>query len=395
MRSKRIAFAVQGEGRGHLTQAIALADILKTQGHHLTCVIVGTSTHRQLPDFFIQKFNVPIITVASPNFSTDKNSKAINMGKTVIDNIKRLPAYRNSIKKIKVLLEEFKPDLLINFYEPLIGWLAATSKPSYKIISIAHQYIYLHPLFKFPNGDNLHSKAIKWYTKVTAFGSSKLLALSMYNLPEAQNPKLQICPPLLRKELFDLRPKEEDFVLVYVLNSGYIPDIISYHQKDPEMKLICFTDSKDVKEHYKGKLVVDENLIFYSLNDYKFLDLMSRCKGLVSTAGFESVCEAMYLDKPVMMVPVSGHYEQYCNALDASKIGAGIYAESFDLSKLNDCLLIYDRQKNNSYRNWVNSFETVVIKAIQTSLQDENTSAESKSWYPTKLFPMFKLRSTH
>lgn len=395
MKNKRIAFAVQGEGRGHLTQAIALAEILETNGYTLTCVIVGSSSNRQLPDFFLNKFTVPVVTVASPNFVTDKNSKSINLGKTVVQNMMRMPVYRESVKKIKSILKEFQPDLLINFYEPLIGWLSITSKPSFKIISIAHQYIYLHPLFKFPGGQNLQSKAIQWYTKLTAHGSSKLLAISMYNLATKRNSKVQVCPPVLRKELFGLLPKQEEFVLVYLLNSGYIPEIVEYHKTDPSLKLICFTDSKDVKQHYKGKLVVDENLIFYSLNDVKFLDLMSRCKALVCTAGFESVCEAMYLDKPVMMVPVSGHYEQYCNALDASKIGAGIYAESFDLSKLNDCLQIYDRQKNNGYRNWVNSFETEVMNAIQTSLLDENAPAESKSWYPAKLFPVFRLKSTH
>ncbi len=394
MQSKRIAFAVQGEGRGHLTQAIAMADMLQKHGHTLTCVIVGSSMNRQLPDFFVKKFNVPLVTVASPNFVTDKNSKSINLAKTMVQNIMQMATYAGSVKKIKDLLKAYQPDLLINFYEPLIGWLAVTSKTPFKIISIAHQFIYLHPLFKFPGGEKIESTAIKWYTKMTAFGSSKMLAISMYNLPTRANEKLQVCPPLLRTELFGLRPKEDDFVLVYLLNSGYIPEIISYHKKDPSMKLICFTDSKEVKEHYKGKLVVDENLTFYSLNDVRFLDLMSRCKALVCTAGFESVCEAMYLDKPVMMVPVAGHYEQYCNALDASKIGAGIYAETFDLSILKDGIQIYDRQKNTGYRNWVNSFETVVMDAIQTSLSDENASAQNKSWYPEKLHPVFKLKST-
>ena len=389
MQNKRIAFAVQGEGRGHLTQAIAMADVLRKNGYILTCVIVGSSKNRQLPDFFIKKFNVPVVTVASPNFVTDKNSKSINLAKTMAQNIMQMARYAGSVKKIKDLLKEYQPDLLINFYEPLIGWLAVTSKTPFKIISVAHQFIYLHPLFKFPGGEKIESLAIKWYTKMTALGSSKLLAISMYNLPTDTNEKLQVCPPLLRTELFGLRPKEDDFVLVYLLNSGYIPEIISYHKKDPSMKLICFTDSKEVKEHYKGKLVVDENLIFYSLNDVKFLDLMSRCKALVCTAGFESVCEAMYLDKPVMMVPVAGHYEQYCNAVDASKIGAGIYAETFDLSMLKDCMEIYDPRKNTGYRNWVNCFETTFMEAIKSVFPENRpqvTNPQHAKWFP--LFPV-------
>jgi UDP:flavonoid glycosyltransferase YjiC (YdhE family) len=91
---------------------------------------------------------------------------------------------------------------------------------------------------------------------------------------------------------------------------------------------------------------------------------MASCKGLVCTAGFESVCEAMYLDKPVMMVPVKGHYEQYCNALDSSRIGAGIYAEEFDLARISGCVDQYKKEKNVAYREWVDSFERRAFQEI-------------------------------
>lgn len=52
---------------------------------------------------------------------------------------------------------------------------------------------------------------------------------------------------------------------------------------------------------------------------------MAGCKAYASTAGFESICEAMYLGKPVLMVPA--HIEQDCNAYDAMKAGAGIISD--------------------------------------------------------------------
>lgn len=52
---------------------------------------------------------------------------------------------------------------------------------------------------------------------------------------------------------------------------------------------------------------------------------MGGCKAYLTTAGFESVCEALYLGKPVLMVPV--HVEQECNAWDAQKVGAGVRAD--------------------------------------------------------------------
>jgi UDP-N-acetylglucosamine:LPS N-acetylglucosamine transferase len=83
---------------------------------------------------------------------------------------------------------------------------------------------------------------------------------------------------------------------------------------------------------------------------------MAACKGLVCTAGFESICEAMYLGKPVMVIPVAGQYEQACNALDAEAAGAGIKSENFDfghfdqtLSKLNPV--------EQSFKNWVKTWD--------------------------------------
>ncbi|HLO83159.1 MAG TPA: glycosyltransferase family protein [Chitinophagaceae bacterium] len=392
MSSKKFVFAVQGEGRGHLTQAIAVYEMLIRHGHTVSLVIVGSSKNRQIPEFFTRKFNIPVVSVASPNFTTDNKSKSIRLGKTVIDNMLKINDYRRSLKIISDAIKEHQPDIIINFYEPLIALYARINKCSARIIAIAHQYIYLHPSFRFPGGNNLQSLAITWYTRLTAHGSDLQLAISMYDIPKAKNKTLEVCPPLLRRQIFTLDSTAEDFILVYLLNSGYAQDIVKYHKKNPDVKLICFTDSKEVREQHHGELKLHENLVFYSLNDYKFLDLMSRCKGLVCTAGFESVCEAMYLDKPVMMVPVKGHYEQYCNARDASRIGAGIYAEEFDISKMEDCFLFYDKKKNESYRAWVNQFEAQFMKSIETFVREAESQRARESESEKQVYKIFKAK---
>ena len=51
----RYLFVVQGEGRGHLTQALSLASILRRQGHEVVKVLVGHTRHRQIPEFFLRE----------------------------------------------------------------------------------------------------------------------------------------------------------------------------------------------------------------------------------------------------------------------------------------------------------------------------------------------------
>ena len=48
----KILFVIQGEGRGHLTQALSLRQKLADEGHEIVVVLVGKSPARRLPGFF-------------------------------------------------------------------------------------------------------------------------------------------------------------------------------------------------------------------------------------------------------------------------------------------------------------------------------------------------------
>lgn len=346
--SKTFVFAVQGEGRGHLTQAIAAYEMLTSYGHKVAAVLIGSSDRRQVPDFVKARIKAPLINIHSPNFVTDKNNKSIRIGKTISKNLQQWKRFHQSMKTIRQQIDELQPDILLNFYEPLIGLCSLFKPLSTKIISIAHQFVYLHPEFNFPEGGNRIDRfAIKKYTALTAKGSDKLLALSFYPFKQQQYKNIVVSAPLLRKEIGEQKLFKGDHLLVYILNSGYMQEIINWHKQHPEITIHCFTDSKTVK----GKWHFDDTLCFHSLDDQKFLQYMATAKALVTTAGFESVCEAMYLGKPVLMVPVKGHFEQWCNARDGDKAGAGIYADGFNLDLLLDYLPYYEN-KSDEFIQW-------------------------------------------
>ncbi len=277
-------------------------------------------------------------------------------------------SFKKSLQTIRKLTEDYQPDILVNFYEPLVGAYALLYKPSFKIISIAHQYTYLHPSHRFPPGHRFQSLLTYLYTRFSVAGSKKILAISMRETEAPASKKLVIIPPILRKELFLQEKKQEDFILVYLLNSGYIADILKWHKKHPKTVLRCFTDSAEVKNDHRGEWKIDDHLVFYSLNDHKFLEMMASCRGLICNAGFESVCEALYLEKPVMMVPVKGHFEQFCNARDVAKSGAGISSDEFNLAKMEHYLLFHQRHNGEPYQQWVNRMEEILLKEIKTLL---------------------------
>lgn len=45
-------FIIQGEGRGHLTQAMTMEKLLRSRGHEVVEMLVGKSESRKLPSFF-------------------------------------------------------------------------------------------------------------------------------------------------------------------------------------------------------------------------------------------------------------------------------------------------------------------------------------------------------
>src|SRR5947209_13739084 len=101
----KIMFTVQGEGRGHMTQAIAMSEMLQRRGHQIVAVVAGTNQTRSLPTFFEQAFATPVRPIISPGFSLKKH-RGISMAGTFTNLLGNLPAYRRSLKTIGKTIAE-------------------------------------------------------------------------------------------------------------------------------------------------------------------------------------------------------------------------------------------------------------------------------------------------
>lgn len=352
---------VQGEGRGHMTQAIALQDMLYGAGWEVCCVVVGSSSQRDVPAFFRSKFTAPLVCLPSPNFVTDGQRKSIRIWPTIWKNLWKTGTYVRSIRTIRKLVAFHRPDLIVNFYEPLAGLGRICRRSGPPMVSIAHQYVYLHPGFRFPAGRRWEHILLRGYSRLTAADSASMLAISATPLPGLPGNRLAVVPPLLRKELLALHPRDEGYLLVYLLNPGYMEEVRRWHEAHPEVPLHCFTDSREVRDTHKGTWRVDNTLCFHALDDHAFLARLAGCRGVATTAGFETVCEAMFLGKPVLMVPVEGHMEQACNAMDFTTMGAGIDDQSFILDRLLTFIPQYGFSAEH-YRQWVFAAERMILE---------------------------------
>ena len=359
----RCLFVVQGEGRGHLTQAMALRRMLREAGHRVEGVVVGKSPGQAVPSFFETAFEGPVTHVQSPSFVSDGDDRSVRPWATVLREGTRTPTFWHSLGVLDDAIDRHAPDVVVNFFEPLVGLYAMTHDTSVPIVAVAHQYMFLHPAYRFPDGHRVQRGAVRAFTRLTAWGATQRLALSLYPAPDRPHDNLTVVPPLLRSDLFRKpQGRGEPFFLVYVLNSGYAEEVIRWHERHPEVRLHCFWDRPDAAsvEPY------DETLTFHQLDDEKFLALMARCRGFASTAGFESIAEAMYLDTPVQVVPVEGHYEQRCNAVDAVRAGAGIRSPRFEIDRLQAFLPRYSDDAAG-FRTWVRRSRRRFVREIEAA----------------------------
>lgn len=86
-------FIIQGEGRGHLTQAMTMEKLLHSRGHEVVEMLVGKSESRTLPAFFTEGVNAPITYFESVNFVSAAQDKRPDALKTVLFNLAISPKF--------------------------------------------------------------------------------------------------------------------------------------------------------------------------------------------------------------------------------------------------------------------------------------------------------------
>lgn len=365
----KVLFVVQGEGRGHMTQAISMKQILDRNNFEVCGVLIGSSNRREIPQFFLDNFkDVTVQKIQSPNFVTSGNRK-IKIWPTITHNFSNAKKYMQSARLLRHTIEEVDADVVLNFYEPTCGLYHLLLKKHRKIpmISVAHQYLTGHKQFHFPKGHFMDKIMMKLYTDFTSAGSEHHLGLSFYPLENEKRSRIRVVPPLLRREIMQTEVKSGNYFLCYLVNSGYVDDLVKWSADFPEVTLHIFSDIKSDEEERE----IRPNLTLHRLNDKKFLEYMAGCQGVISSAGFESVCEAMYMGKPVFMVPVEGHFEQLCNAVDALRAGAGIYDRTFKISRFLEWLPSWT-SRSLSFQEWQQQAEKIFVRELHAAISGED-----------------------
>jgi uncharacterized protein (TIGR00661 family) len=273
-------------------------------------------------------------------------------------------------------VNSLRPDAIINFYEPLAGNYHRFFKSRCPMFCIGHQFFIDHPAFKNPEINFINKLFFRFYNYLNSGPGITKIALSFTSEKDIPKNNLFICPPLIRRAIRNSTTSNDNFILTYLLSAGFSQEIINWSQSHPNYRIEAFWDRHEQEETRLG-----ENLIFHYLNGEKFINRLSTCSAYVATAGFDSIAEAAYLQKAILMVPTKNHFEQKSNAADAKRAGIAISARSFDLS------LIADKQQKThssaalqTFKEWVDNYDNKIIEIIQkqcANIPGYKTSSEN------------------
>ena len=338
----KVIFSTCISGNGHQTQSIAVKQFLKEKGIDVCCNLVGKPFKKNLPEYFTKEFN--IVQHDSFDFVFGENSEVI-IWKTFLKNLVQMPKLIYSFIKICAKIKKEKPDVIVNFYEPLVG-LTAIFFRDIKYISFGHQYAMESSRYPKIDGFLFQKIFLGIINGITSI-ESKIVALSYYKFDSED---MIVCPPILRKESYNTSNKTENFVLVYLMNEDMVSGLVDSAALHPDLNIECFT--KLTRKHQ-----TISNVKLYNLDGQLFQEKMKVCNAVVCSGGFETSAEAILQHKPLLMVPLPNHFEQYANCNDAKIHGFCNYNSRIDLS------LIPNKQMNND--EWFNSYKEVLDEVFE------------------------------
>jgi uncharacterized protein (TIGR00661 family) len=348
----RCLFIVQGEGKGHMSQALALKEYLLETGHTVEAVLLGTDSPDQVPEYFREAFPDQLSTFRSPCFLRTPNKKGIYVGRTLIYNLFYSMDYLKTIARIRREINTTGPDVVFNFYE-LLGALAMRKiAAGIRTIAIGHHFYYYLKSTLCKKGPVWHRILLRLHSRLIIRSSDRVLALSYRK--EQGSATIQVIPPLVRRAFREMTHHPGDRYLVYFLHEGFFYDLLMLARSLPDFKADLFTSLKPAIE-------VPEGIMIHAFDAEKFRNLMASCKGLITTAGFDTAAEAACQGIPLAVIPSHNHYEQHCNGVDIAEKGIGLAVSQIDRSTLEGMRSF----ENGEYRTWVHQAGEQIIKILE------------------------------
>jgi uncharacterized protein (TIGR00661 family) len=275
----KILFAIQGTGNGHLSRARDVYPELARYGE-VDVLISGIQADVTVPFPVKYKcYGLSFIFGKHGGVDIWQTARKMNLFRLLRD-----------IFHLKVR----SYDLVINDFEPVSAWACKLRRVP--CISLSHQSAVLDKKAPMPDESDWVGKLVlRRYAPVTA-------AYGFHFKSFARN----IYTPVIRRQVREIQPTNEGHITVYL--PAYDDETLVQH-------LTRFEDAQwQVFSKHNKEPFTHKNVTIQPIENDAFIRSMASSNGVLCGAGFEGPAEALFLGKKLMVIPMTGQYEQQCNA---------------------------------------------------------------------------------
>lgn len=285
----RILYGVQGTGHGHISRARVVLPKLRELAE-VDVLLSGYNFNMELDGEVAFKARGISLTYDRKG-SVDLLETALKINPvTFIKDVQKVP------------LAEY--DFIVNDFEPVTAWAAqAAGMPC---VAISHQASFYSPLVPRPERRSVFAEAVmKHFAPFSEAVGSHYRRYDTF-----------IEPPIIRRQIRDLNPVAGDHVTVYLPAYDH-ETLCSMFNALPQVEWHIF--SPNCSHAYTKK-----NVQVHPISKETFLKSVESCLGIISSTGFETTSESMFLGKKLLTIPIKNQYEQLCNAAALQELGGHV-----------------------------------------------------------------------
>ena len=337
----RIIYGYSGEGSGHSSRTREMASALEAAGHEVRLASYDRG-YRNLRDDF------DVLEIEGLTISSEDNR--VSLLSTIGENLKRLPHGARALGSLRDLFRQFQPHVVVCDFEPMTAYLAEHYQVP--LISLDNQHRMRYMSGSGPPGRQTAAALTRRLIQAMVPWPGVSLITALFEAP-VTNPRAFVFPPIVRREVRQAEPITGDHVLVY-LTSGFdslLPEFARFGRE--EFRVYGYQ-----REGQQGPLR------FLPPSQQGFIDDLASCRGVIATAGFTLLSEALYLGKPCLVLPMQGQFEQELNAWQLETCGLGLASSDPDeqtlghflyrIPEIRDRLANYPRDDGSAIKDRLN-----------------------------------------
>ena len=309
-----ILYGVNGEGAGHSTRSREIILHLQRHGHR----VVGASFDRGLRNL---SDICEVLEIHGFRFTYVNNQVRYN--RTLARNLFQAPKATRSLRELKRVIGERAIELVITDFEPLT--CRAGRRCALPVISIDNQHILTHFTVATPQRYRTDATAARLLTRMMTPFATHYLVTSFFDAP-GKRANSEIIPPILRQQFYGARPTSEGPILVYVTSPA------------PQLVRLLSQVNKEFVAYGFDREGREGNILYKRPGFESFFEDLLRAEAVIANAGYSLVCEALYLGKPYLAVPVQNQFEQIFNAFWLDRTGYGAFWEELTREKVESFL---------------------------------------------------------